>query len=248
MDDKLFELFDRNLYKISKIIHVDTTKTSAEILLDINKHVFISVKLLLEHKRTSTIHTEDTNDCFGIIVDKSSPLLDGDDVAVCILNLIMYGIEHPEEVEACCRETRDHSYATSNLSSAKSLVHIRAFVKEVLRLSLVLPVIILSTVQDFKWRGFRIQKQSTKFDVTRWLGENASVIPPHTYSPFGIGPRACIAEKYLFNLLSGILAVLLYHNNFEKVDSISEPQEGTFGLANLPPNFSLTATPLSARS
>ncbi|CAF2032931.1 unnamed protein product [Rotaria magnacalcarata] len=231
MDDKLFELFDRNLYKISKIIHVDTTKTSAEILLDINKHVFISVKLLLEHKRTSTIHTEDTNDCFGIIVDKSSPLLDGDDVAVCILNLII-----------------DHSYATSNLSSAKFLVHIRAFVKEVLRLSLVSSVIILSTVQDFKWRGFRIQKQSTKFDVTRWLGENASVIPPHTYSPFGIGPRACIAEKYLFNLLSGILAVLLYHNNFEKVDSISEPQEGTFGLANLPPNFSLTATPLSARS
>ncbi|CAF2099934.1 unnamed protein product [Rotaria magnacalcarata] len=196
-----------------------TTKTSAEILLDINKHVFISVKLLLEHKHTSTIHTEDTNDCFGIIVDKSSPLLDGDDVAVCILNLII-----------------DHSYATSNLSSAKFLVHIRAFVKEVLRLSLVSPVIILST------------KESTKFDVTRWLGENASVIPPHTYSPFGIGPRACIAEKYLFNLLSGILAVLLYHNNFEKVDSISEPQEGTFGLANLPPNFSLTATPLSARS
>ncbi|CAF4341060.1 unnamed protein product, partial [Rotaria magnacalcarata] len=54
----------------------------------------------------------------------------------------------------------DHSYATSNLSSAKSLVHIRAFVKEVLRLSLVLPVIILSTVQDFKWRGFRIQKRT----------------------------------------------------------------------------------------
>ncbi len=91
-------------------------------------------------------------------------------------------------------------------------------------------------------------KDATKFDVTRWLGNNSSNIPTHSYAPFGFGPRECIAEKHLFNLLTGILAVLLYHNDFEKTGPIPEPNEGTFGLANMPPKYSLKATPLSARS
>ena len=84
--------------------------------------------------------------------------------------------------------------------------------------------------------------------LTRWLEKNLSSIPSHSYSPFGLGPRACIAEKYLFNLLTGILAVLLYHNDFEKTGPLPDPTEGTFGLANMPPKYSLKATPLSARS
>ncbi len=91
-------------------------------------------------------------------------------------------------------------------------------------------------------------KQSTKFDVTRWLEENSSTIPSHCYAPFGIGPRACIAEKHLFNLLTGILAVLLYHNDYEKAGPLPEPSQGTFGLSNMPPKYSLKATPLSTRS
>jgi cytochrome P450 len=128
----------------------------------------------------------------------------------------------------------------------------------------VVPVVIHSTLQDFKWRNFHIQKRTqfganivalhhsvawkdaTKFDVTRWLGENASSIPNTAYAPFGFGPRSCVAEKHLFNLLTGILGVLLYHNDFEKTGPLPESTEGTFGLANMPPKFSLKATHLSA--
>jgi len=41
---------------------------------------------------------------------------------------------------------------------------------------------------------------------------------------------------------------LLYHNDFEKSAALPEPTQGTFGLANMPPKYSLKATPLSARS
>ena len=160
----------------------------------------------------------------------------------------------------------DHGYSTFKLSSAESLVHTQAFVREVLRVSPVVPVVIHSTLQDFKWRQFHIQKRTqfganivalhhstawqdaSKFDITRWLGDNRSVIHDGTYAPFGFGPRSCVAEKHLFNLLTGILGVLLYHNNFEKTAALPEPTEGTFGLANMPPKFSLKATPSTKRS
>jgi len=164
----------------------------------------------------------------------------------------------------CCY--RDNGYAIFNLSSSESLVHTQAFVKEVLRLSPIVPIIIHSTLEDFRWRDYHIQKRTlfginilalhnsvhwkdaNKFDITRWLGDNLSNIPIHAYAPFGIGPRVCIAEKYLFNLLTGILAIFLYHNDFEKIAALPEPNEGTFGLANMPPKYSLKATPLSTRS
>lgn len=160
----------------------------------------------------------------------------------------------------------DRGYAQFDLSTADSLVHTQAFVKEVLRISPVVPVVIHTTLEDFRWREFHVQKrtqfganilalhhsidwkESANFDVSRWLGENLATIPTSSYSPFGFGPRACIAEKYLFQLLTGLLAVLLYHNDFEKTGPLPEPHEGTFGLANMPPKYSLKATPLSPRS
>lgn len=161
---------------------------------------------------------------------------------------------------------RDRGYTQFDLSTADSLVHTQAFVKEVLRISPVVPVVIHSTLQDFRWRKFHVQKrtqfganilalhhsvawtEAANFDVSRWLGDNLATIPTECYSPFGFGPRACIAEKYLFQLLTGILAVLLYHNDFEKTGALPEHHEGTFGLANIPPRYSLKATPLSTRS
>lgn len=146
------------------------------------------------------------------------------------------------------------------------MAHTQAFVKEVLRVSPVVPVVIHSTLEDFKWRNYHIQKrtqfganimalhhsmawkEAAKFDVTRWLGDNLALVPTSSYAPFGLGPRACVAEKYLIDLLTGILAVLLYHNDFEKTGPLPDITEGTFGLANLPPKFLLKATPLSARS
>ena len=161
---------------------------------------------------------------------------------------------------------RDRGYAQFNLSTADSLVRTQAFVKEVLRISPVVPVVIHSTLQDFRWRKFHIQKrtqfganilalhhsvawtEAATFDVSRWLGDKLATIPTESYAPFGFGPRACIAEKYLFQLLTGILAVLLYHNDFEKTGALPEQNEGTFGLANIPPKYALKATPLSSRS
>lgn len=127
-------------------------------------------------------------------------------------------------------------------------------------------MVIHSTLEDFRWRNFHIQKRTqfganivalhhsiawkdaNNFNVSRWLADDASTIPTQFYAPFGFGPRACIAEKHLFNLLTGILAVLLYHNNFEKVAALPEITEGTFGLANMPPKYALKATPISTRS
>ncbi|CAF0851415.1 unnamed protein product [Adineta ricciae] len=306
-DDKTFELFQQNLYKVSKAIHADTFEKSAKTILtqltglsetlDINENVLDYIKTWTEHRRGEINRPENTSDEQTVtsttkisndfldsllaVIDESSPRFDEDDIAACILDIIMHGsemlkgalswlllyvVKYPEEADACRREARDKNYYQFNLSSAESLTHTQAFVKEVLRLSPVVPVVIHSTLQDFKWRKFHIQKRTqfganvvalhhsaawkepNTFDVTRWLDENASVIPTNSYSPFGFGPRACVAEKYLFNLLTGILGVLLYHNDFEKTGALPEPTEGTFGLANLPPKFSLKATPLSTRS
>jgi cytochrome P450 len=157
---------------------------------------------------------------------------------------------------------RDHAYSTFGLKSAKSLTYTQAFVKEVLRLSPVMPIVIHSTLEDFRWRNFHIQKrtqfganimalhhaiewiQPNKFNVTRWLDTNQVLLPKNLYAPFGFGPRACIAQTYMFDLLTGLLAVLLYHNDFDKAGPLPEPTEGTFGAANLPPQFFLKATSL----
>ncbi|CAF0743184.1 unnamed protein product [Adineta steineri] len=307
-DDKTFELFEQNLYKISKAIHADTFQKSAKAMLsqltgmsetlDINDNVLDYITTWIkqrrggESKRSDNVNDEqvvtsttkinnDFLDSILDVIDESSPNLDEDDIAACVLDIIMHGsemlkgalswlllyvVKYPEEADTCRREVRDNGYTKFNLSSAESLVHTQAFVKEALRLSPVVPIIIHSTLQDFKWRKFHIQKrtqfganiialhhsaawkESEKFDVTRWIGDNLSTIPAHSYSPFGFGPRVCVAEKHIFNLLTGILGVLLYHNDFEKTGPLPEPNEGTFGLANLPPKFSLKATQLSSRS
>jgi len=180
--------------------------------------------------------------------------------------LLLYVAKFPDEAQTCRREARDKNYSSFNLSDAESLKQTQAFVKEVLRLSPVVPIVVHATLQDFRWRDYHIQKRTqfganiyalhhsvawqdgTKFDITRWLDDNASTIPQNDYAPFGFGPRICIAEKYLFNLLTGILGVLLYHNDFEKAGPLPDPVEGSFGLANIPPKFFLKATALSTRS
>lgn len=295
-DNKTIELFEQNLYNISKAIHEDKIQKSAKAAisqltgssatLDINKNVLDYIKTwvkerLTEQTATSKKTSNDFLDSILNVIDESSPRLDEDDIAACILDIIMHGsemlkaalswfllyvVKYPEEADLCRREARDKGYSKFNFSSAESLVYTQAFVKEVLRLSPIVPVVIHSTLQDFKWRDFHIQKRTQfganifalhnstawnnpiKFDVKRWLEQNSSSIPTHSYSPFGFGPRACVAEQYLFNLLTGILAVLLYNNDFDKISTIPDPSEGTFGLANVPPKFSLKATTLHVHS
>ncbi|CAF2341834.1 unnamed protein product [Rotaria sp. Silwood2] len=305
MNDKAFELFEQNLYTISKAIHKDTFQKSAMAVLskltgvsetlDINENVLDYIKTWIKHRRNElnnpinneqivTSTTKTSNDFLDSIlhcIDESSPRLDDDDISACILDIIMHGsemlkgalswfllyvVQYPEEADLCRREVRENNYSKFELSSVESLIYTKAFIKEVLRLSPVVPVVIHTTLEDFKWRNYHIQKrtqfganilalhysndwkEATKFNIRRWIGNNLSSIPTQCYSPFGLGPRACVAEKYLFNLLAGILGVLLYHNDFEKIGPIPDQNGGTFGLANLPPKFSLKATSFSTHS
>lgn len=304
LDEKTFELFEQNLYKVSKAIHEDTFQKSAKVLLskvtgqsetlNINENVLDYIKTWVKKRRheftrsnteqavtSTTTISNDFLDSILNTIDQSSPRLDEDDIAACILDVIMHGsemlkgalswlllytVKYPEETDQCRREVRDKGYSQFKLSSAESLNYTQAFVKEVLRLSPVVPVVIHSTLQDFRWRDYHIQKRTqfganiaalhystgwkdaTKFDVKRWLQGNLSTIPSQSYSPFGFGPRACIAEKYLFNLLTGIFGVILYNNDFDKTGPIPDSTEGTFGLANIPPNFFLKATPFTTHS
>lgn len=144
-DDKTFELFEQNLYKISKAIHADTLEKSAKVILtqltglsetlDINENVLDYIKTwtqgrnLTNQKATTdeqvvTSTTKVSNDFLDSIVntmDDSSPALEEDDIAACILDVVMHGsemlkgalswlllyvVKYPDEAELCQKEAR----------------------------------------------------------------------------------------------------------------------------------------------
>lgn len=148
LDEKTFELFEQNLYKISKAIHEDTFEKSAKAMLtqltglsetlDINANVLDYIKTWtttrqqqkLNQSRTTndeqtvtstTKTTEDFLDAILDSIDDSSPRLDEEDIAACILDIIMHGsemlkgalswlllyaVKYPEETDNCRREAR----------------------------------------------------------------------------------------------------------------------------------------------
>jgi cytochrome P450 len=145
-EDKTFELFEQNLYKISKAIHEDTIGKSTKIMftqltglsetLDINENVLDYIKTWIQYRRgesnrivgtdneqtvTSTTKTNDFLDSILNVIDESSPRLDEDDIAACVLDIIMHGsemlkgalswlllyiVKYPEEADICRREAR----------------------------------------------------------------------------------------------------------------------------------------------
>lgn len=146
MDDKTFELFEQNLYKISKAIHEDTAEKSAKVMLsqltglsetlDVNASVLDYIKNWIQYRRgltniagdvsgdpavTSMTNGNDFLDSILNVIDESEPRLDEDDLAACVLDMIMHGsemikgalswlllfvVKYPEEADACRRETR----------------------------------------------------------------------------------------------------------------------------------------------
>lgn len=52
-----------------------------------------------------------------------------------------------------------------------------------------------------------------KFDPERFSEENKGKIPPFTYTPFGVGPRNCIASRFALLEIKALLSKLIY--NFE---------------------------------
>lgn len=146
-DDKTFELFEQNLYKVSKAIHSDTLEKSAKAMftqltglsetLDINENVLDYIKSWTQSRRDGSNRTGNTNDEQTVTsttrisndfldsilnaLDESSPTLDDDDIAACLLDIIMHGsemlkgalswlllhvVKYPEEANNCRREVR----------------------------------------------------------------------------------------------------------------------------------------------
>lgn len=118
MDDKVFELFEQNLYKISKVIHEDkleksfttalTKLTGISETLDINENILDYIKTWInyrhgtehdiedandEQKVTSTTKTNDLLESIFGVINESIPPLDDDDIAACVLDTIMHGGE-----------------------------------------------------------------------------------------------------------------------------------------------------------
>jgi cytochrome P450 len=147
IDDKTFELFEQNLYKISKAIHEDNFQKSAKAMftqltglsetLDINENVLDFIKSWTQLHRDESNAAGNSNDEQAVtsttqisndfldamlnVLDESSPRLDEDDIAACVLDVIMHGSEmlkgalswllvyvvhYPEEADACRREAR----------------------------------------------------------------------------------------------------------------------------------------------
>ena len=148
LDDKTYELFEQNLYKISKAIHEDTLEKSAKAILtqltglsetlDINANVLDYIKTwtttrqqqkinesrATTDEQTVTSTTKTTDDFLGAVLDvldDSSPRLDEEDIAACMLDIIMHGsemmkgalswlllyvVKYPEEADTCRREAR----------------------------------------------------------------------------------------------------------------------------------------------
>jgi cytochrome P450 len=116
VDDKTFEMFEQNLYKVSKAVHEDTLQKSAKAMLaqltglsgtlDINENVLDYIKTWTENRRRESGNVNDeqvvtsttkvSNDFLDSIldvIDESSPRLDEDDIGACILDIIMHGSE-----------------------------------------------------------------------------------------------------------------------------------------------------------
>jgi cytochrome P450 len=143
-DDRTFELFQQNLYKISKAVHTDNIQKSTKTILtkltglsetlDLNENVlnYIQTWIVDRHNRSNTINVEhgvtsttsnneDFLDAFLQCLDESSPRMDDEDIAACILDIIMHGsemlkaalswlllyaVKYPDEADTCRREVR----------------------------------------------------------------------------------------------------------------------------------------------
>lgn len=147
LDDKTFELFEQNLYKVSKAIHEDTFQKSARAVLsqmtgmsetlDINENVLNYIQTWMQSRRSEsarstsstdeqavTSTTKPSNDFLDSllnVLDDASPPLDDEDMAACLLDIIMHGsemlkgalswlllyaVKYPDEASACRSEAR----------------------------------------------------------------------------------------------------------------------------------------------
>ena len=71
-------------------------------------------------------------------------------------------------------------------------------------------VVLLAAHRSSAWGS-----DADRFNPDRFLPENMRNLPPHTYKPFGTGPRACIGRQFALHEIVLTLAAILHQYDLE---------------------------------
>ncbi|KAL0868661.1 hypothetical protein ABMA27_008114 [Loxostege sticticalis] len=139
--------------------------------------------------------------------------------------------KHPEAQNKLLKEIDDYLERTGNkihYESTAELPYLQACVDEALRLYPVLGVSTREVVEEVTLGSVRLDKgvlihiptyslqrdpkyfpEPEKYRPERFLGEEKQKIVPHTYMPFGDGPRLCIGMRFARMQMTAGLVTLL---------------------------------------
>ncbi|KAL1375923.1 hypothetical protein pipiens_004556 [Culex pipiens pipiens] len=155
----------------------------------------------------------------------------------CLLLALNPDIQHKLHSEITQIFRNAHPDISSQ--SLSSLHETESFLKELLRLYPIAPMIARETVESFELDGVRFPKgtifllnfyqlhrrqdlwgaDSTRFDPDRFCGERSNEQHSFAYLPFSGGPRNCIGHRYAMMTLKIMLVHLL--RNFKLITSLT---------------------------
>lgn len=63
-------------------------------------------------------------------------------------------------------------------------------------------------------------KDCMEFKPERWISNDGSIkhVPPHKFTTFSAGPRACLGKRVAFTQMKEVAAALIYNYNFHLVE------------------------------
>ncbi|MGD9537752.1 MAG: cytochrome P450 [Alphaproteobacteria bacterium] len=118
-----------------------------------------------------------------------------------------------------------------------ALATVEAFIKETMRLLPPVPLLSRMATKPEKLGGHelapgtllfipvyaiqrheRLWQEPDRFDLTRFLGENARRIPRTAFMPFGAGPRVCVGGTFAMMEMVAGLTTLIQHVRFAAVE------------------------------
>ncbi|XP_017461547.1 PREDICTED: cytochrome P450 3A4-like, partial [Rhagoletis zephyria] len=71
------------------------------------------------------------------------------------------------------------------------------------------------------------------FDPERWMPENAHLLMPYAYLPFGQGPRGCIGQRFALQEMKLVLAKLIRKFHFSKTATTPAKMDFIIGIPML---------------
>ena len=147
---------------------------------------------------------------------------------------------HPDVAEQARREIDQYwpgrDFPAIGYPDVAKLRYLRRIVDETLRLWPVAPGYLRQARQDTTVGNgkYRFRKgdwvavlltaahrsdawgpDANEFNPDRFLAENLRKLPPHTYKPFGTGPRACIGRQFALHEIVVALAAILHQYDLE---------------------------------